>query len=188
MSEAKDRLTKLCETKLQALAKELHTRDHMLHIRAFSAGLQEFVEAITFLDLCAGRPIAGWKDIIEKHLTYADAESWTCPLPPMEYMLGLQDTTGELMRKSINSLGSGDVNECTAVCEVLRALYVNYLSIGPTYNREWARKMSTLRQSLLKAEFVCYNIKVRGKEAAKWSAAQSGGMTHGKDSEDEGIA
>lgn len=187
--EAKERLEKLCESKFQLIAKEMDTRDTQLHIRAFSAGLQEFIEAFTFYELCADEPISSWQGIVDTHLSYTEdnGDVLKCPIPPIEYMLGLQDTTGELMRKCINSLGSGDVDQCTTVCQILRKLYENYISVGPTFNREWSRKMSTLRQSLLKSEFVCYNIKVRGKEAAKWSAAQAQAATVGHD-EDEGIA
>lgn len=45
-----------------------------------------------------------------------------------------------------------------------------FLGIGPTWNKDMSRKISTLRQSMLKSEMVCYNIKVRGTEAAKWGA------------------
>lgn len=33
-----------------------------------------------------------------------------------------------------------------------------------------SRKIFTMRQSLLKVEMVCYNVKVRGGEAAKWGS------------------
>lgn len=189
LAEAKDRLEKLCETKFQSIAKEMKDRDTQLHIRAFSAGLQEFIEAFTFYELCSEKPLSGWTALTDNHLQYEEG-SLKCPLPPMEYMLGLQDTTGELMRKSINALGAGDVDQCFVVCQILRKLYENYISVGNTFNREWSRKMSTLRQSLLKSEFVCYNIKVRGKEAAKWSAAQAQPIVAkgGFGSDDEGIA
>lgn len=199
LTEAKERLIKLCEFKFRTIAQEMKGRDTHLHIRAFTAGLQEFIESYTFYEICAQLPISSWKEIAEKHMTYsdpptdADKESpnavFKCPIPPIEYMLGLQDTTGELMRKSINALGAGDVDQCTIMCQILRKLYENYISVGPTFNREWSRKMSTLRQSLLKSEFVCYNIKVRGKEAAKWSAAQAANSVSGPShEEDEGIA
>lgn len=42
--------------------------------------------------------------------------------------------------------------------------------MGQTRNREMSRKIFTMRQSLLKVENVCYNVKVRGGEAAKWGS------------------
>lgn len=193
LMEAKDRLTKLSETKFQQIAREMIGLDEQKFIRGFTAGLQEFIEAFTFYELSAQLPISSWKAIVEQHLTYPGEDApFQCPLPPMEYMLGLQDTTGELMRKSVNALGAGDVDQCTEVCNILRRLYENYIAVGPLFNREWSRKMTTLRQSLLKSEYVCYSIRVRGKEAAKWSATQvpavpQGGGS-GKYSDDEGIA
>lgn len=40
--------------------------------------------------------------------------------------------------------------------------------MGQFRNREMSRKVYTMHQSVLKVEKVCYNVKVRGKEAAKW--------------------
>lgn len=47
------------------------------------------------------------------------------------------------------------------------------------------RKIATMRQSVLKVENVCYNIKVRGGEAAKWGAVET---DKPKADEDEGFA
>lgn len=44
------------------------------------------------------------------------------------------------------------------------------MSLGRTHNKEISRKIYTLRESVLKVENVCYNVKVRGGEAAKWGA------------------
>lgn len=43
----------------------------------------------------------------------------------------------------------------------------SYISLNCQRARELWRKITTMRQSMLKAENVCYNVKVRGGEAAK---------------------
>lgn len=48
-------------------------------------------------------------------------------LPQTDYMLGIADLTGELMRKAINSISSGDSHECFYACQVVRDLYTGYL-------------------------------------------------------------
>lgn len=79
--------------------------------------------------------------------------------------------TGEVMRRGINGLGNGNLDVCFESSQFLQQLYTAYIKInGITHNREMGRKISTLRQSLLKTEMVCYNIRMRGGEAAKWGA------------------
>lgn len=51
----------------------------------------------------------------------------TTLLPHTDYMLGIADLTGELMRKAINSISSGDSKECFQSCQVVRDLYTGYL-------------------------------------------------------------
>lgn len=48
-------------------------------------------------------------------------------LPEIDYMLGLTDLTGELMRKAINSISSGDSDECFQACQVVRDMYTGFL-------------------------------------------------------------
>lgn len=58
-------------------------------------------------------------------------------------------------------------------------------------NRGLATKVSVLRQSLLKVEHVCYNIKVRGKEAGTLSlmmAADRAGGGGASPDDDEGFS
>lgn len=50
-----------------------------------------------------------------------------------------------------------------------------------------SRKFYTMHQSVLKAEKVCYNVKVRGSEAAKWSANDAADKDR-DDHDDEGFA
>lgn len=90
---------------------------------------------------------------------------------PTEYILGLSDLSGELMRRCINSLGSGETDICMETCKVLQQFYTGYTSLNVQRCRELSRKIYTMRQSVLKAEHVCYNVKVRGGEAAKWGDA-----------------
>lgn len=143
MSEAFTRLSTLCTNSFANIAKELDGRDPYQYARAYSAGLQEFVEAFTYYDYLANDSIQNWKDIQQK-LTYApkveensDAtivetedqppavvtKELTCLVQPVEFMLGLADLSGELMRKCINALGSGDVETCHKACNFIQHLY-----------------------------------------------------------------
>ncbi|KAL1436780.1 hypothetical protein MTO96_049324 [Rhipicephalus appendiculatus] len=83
---------------------------------------------------------------------------------PLDYMLGIADLTGELMRKCINAVGQGDLEEPFVLCRFLRDMYTGFLGFGKTAGREMSRKVWTLFQSVRKVENACYTIKVRGSE------------------------
>lgn len=153
LAEAFPRLVSLCTKQFASIAKELHNIDPYQYARAYSAGLQEFIEAFTYYNYLQGDHIMNWNSL-EKKLTYtikADGE-WENtmfgkavddeqpePAPdasvegdvvyakllvqPLEFMLGLADLSGEIMRKCINSLGNGDVDECNAACNFIKSLY-----------------------------------------------------------------
>lgn len=209
-AEAKNRLQQLCRTHFATIAKELHGQDPYQFLRAYTAGLQEFIEAYTFCEYVSASNISHW-NAIQDQLRYkvkphedndkkpakeeqeeAEPEEidMICPLPPMEFALGVGDLAGEVMRKCINSLGSGDVESCFDHCRFLQELYKGFISVVNAKNREFSQKLSTLRQSLLKSETVCYNVKVRGGEAAKWGSTDDAGfigMAKDHADEDEGV-
>ena len=87
-------------------------------------------------------------------------------VPPMEYMLGVADLTGELMRMAIISVSKGDLDQPYKICAFMRIIYEAFVSYG-NVSRELPRKLSTLKQSLQKVETACYTLQVRGSEIPK---------------------
>lgn len=87
-------------------------------------------------------------------------------VPPSEYILGVADLTGEMMRRAINSVSAGDFDRPFEICKFLQDIEAAYASLGNA-NREVYRKLHTLRQSLRKVEAACYTLKVRGSEVPK---------------------
>lgn len=133
------RLLALITTHFANIAKELRGLDQYQYARAFSAGLQEFVEAFTYYEYINSGKIIDWSDLQNK-MTYQEEENlatqetdqlvgeegkkvFKCLLQPMEFMLGLADLSGEVMRRCITSLGSGDVQTCFKACTFLQSLY-----------------------------------------------------------------
>ena len=84
----------------------------------------------------------------------------------MEFMLGVADLTGELMRTAIMSVGEGDLDYLMKICDFMRIIHDAFLSYGNTA-RELSKKMWTLKQSLEKVENAAYTLKVRGSEIPK---------------------
>jgi len=94
-------------------------------------------------------------------------------LTPIDYILGVADLTGELMRLCINSLGMGKTDDCFKVCSFAQALSLEFSKLGHIRSREYGYKMHTFQQSLQKMETTCYNIVVRGEEMPKSLLASS---------------
>lgn len=173
MAEAKRRLDQLVKESLFNIAKELSSEDPHLYHRAFTFGLQEFIEAYTFFHHIKEKTLHHW-DVYQDMLMYKinspegdaskECETLSTMLSPEDYVLGIADLSGELMRKCINNSSSGDVKACFETCEVVKKLYAGFLSVGCCKTKQMSTKTNTLMQSLLKMEKVCYNISVRGKE------------------------
>ncbi|KAH8295252.1 hypothetical protein KR018_009117 [Drosophila ironensis] len=195
LEEARQRLSKLLSVNFRAVALELRDQDVYQFRAAYSPGLQEFIEAYTYMEYLCNEDapvgekahISDWQALqavmqyVEEKEPAQDEVSDVPPaeevpvkfqffVDPTEYILGLADLTGELMRRCINSLGSGDTDTCLETCNTLQHFYTGYISLNCQRARDLWRKITTMRQSVLKAENVCYNVKVRGSEAAKWGA------------------
>lgn len=132
--------------------------DPYQYARAYSAGLQEFVEAYTYYNyLRSVDSVLTWNEV-QKQLTYAEEipdqvevekqdtaqtegsednengaakpihkdivlKEYKCLVQPIEFMLGLADLGGEVMRRCINSLGNGEVDTCFKICKDMQQLY-----------------------------------------------------------------
>jgi len=84
-------------------------------------------------------------------------------IPPAEYILGILDIAGELMRIAVHSVGTGDKDTPFVICRTLRELCT---AMSTLYGiaRELPQKLSSMRLSLAKVEAACYAIHVRGSE------------------------
>ncbi|KAL4720381.1 hypothetical protein ACJJTC_001080 [Scirpophaga incertulas] len=133
ISEANNRLQALIDGPIKNIGIEMHNCPAYLHWRAVTAGFQEFVEAKTFCSLMENGVIITFHDLskqfeyIEKDENEANEKTIMTLLPHIDYMLGLADLTGELMRKAINSIASGDSDECFKACQNVRDLYTGFL-------------------------------------------------------------
>ncbi|MEJ1284287.1 translin-associated factor X [Cricetulus griseus] len=166
--------------KILQVAQELSGEDmHQFH-RAVTTGLQEYVEAVSFQHFIKTRSLISVEEI-NKQLTFTTEESktpssdgqdkqlvtWRLKITPVDYLLGVADLTGELMRMCINSVGNGDIDTPFEVSQFLRQVYDGFSFIGNTGPYEVSKKLYTLKQSLAKVENACYALKVRGSEIPK---------------------
>ncbi|XP_075978574.1 translin associated factor X [Anticarsia gemmatalis] len=193
LKEADDRIQKLISGPIKSIGLELENSPAYLHSRAVTAGFQEFIEARTLYSLMATKEIIPYTEV-QKEFSYSvkneqeEERSIVTMIPETDYMLGLADLTGELMRKAINSISSGDSDECFHACQVVRDLYTGYLGITGT--RLIGKKLNVTRANVFKVEMAVYALRVRGGEApptlllpaapAEWEAS---GTTNFSDDE-----
>ncbi|KAM6956515.1 translin-associated protein X [Aplochiton taeniatus] len=168
--------------KIGQIAEELRGEDLNQFHRAFTAGIQEFVEALSFQHFIRHRTLISLEEINAKlvfmredkkdHKDSAEGLSMgaavlTFHVTPTDYLLGVADLTGELMRMCISSVGNGDMDTPFQVSQFLRQIHDGFSYIGNTGPYEVSKKLHTLRQSLAKVEDACYTLRVRGSEIPK---------------------
>uniref|UniRef100_A0A9L0TPT2 Translin-associated protein X n=2 Tax=Equus caballus TaxID=9796 RepID=A0A9L0TPT2_HORSE len=191
--------------KILQVAQELSGEDmHQFH-RAITTGLQEYVEAVSFQHFIKTRSLISM-DEINKQLIFttedngkenktscSDAQdkqfgTWRLKITPVDYLLGVADLTGELMRMCINSVGNGDIDTPFEVSQFLRHVYDGFSFIGNTGPYEVSKKLYTLKQSLAKVENACYALKVRGSEIPKHMLADVFSVKTEMIDQEEGIS
>jgi predicted translin family RNA/ssDNA-binding protein len=210
ISDVEKKLAELERTKWYQVAVELDNEDPFLFLRAYSPGLQEYIEAVslyyytkshTLVDLAtiqhkltftpcqhpdlqstnnlppavkvtSDAQLVGSSALNEPVLSIGATEltmstssqsSVSVHIPPIDYILGLADVTGELMRLAVHSAGVGDTKTPFDVCCVLRQICTALASFDGI-GREFQQKLSTLRQSITKVEAACYAIHMRMSE------------------------
>jgi len=191
MEEAEKRLADLRETLWLQVCKELRHEDHYQYIRAYSAGLQEWIEALSFYYFLKFKKISSFAYVQQQLEFKLDKSEETVSntseqsekeadndnsekvvvmvtVPQSEYILGIADLTGELMRNAINALGAGNMEICFVLLEILQSMAEGFGKLSRKDTpREFGQKLWTLKQSCKKVENACYAISVRGTEIPK---------------------
>ncbi|XP_037128271.1 translin-associated protein X isoform X2 [Syngnathus acus] len=171
---------KLCgvREKIGQIAEELRGEDIYQFHRAFTAGIQEYVEAASFQHYIRHRSLISLEEI-NASLVFMKGDEGsadtlsseprvtTFQVMPADYLLGVADLTGELMRLCISSVGNGDIDTPFQLSQFLRQIHDGFSYIGNTGPYEVSKKLHTLRQSLGKVEDACYTLRVRGSEIPK---------------------
>lgn len=143
---------------------------------------QEYIEAVTFAHFLRHGTLLSWSDIrsslsnLPSQEGEASEKSTAIEVPLIDYLSGVADLTGELMRAAINSIAAGNQSRPLQICEFLTRVYGGFSlfpnSVSSSY-RDWSTKMRTFRQSLSKVENVCYTLKLRGTEVPDYMLAEA---------------
>ena len=154
---------------LEKISLELIDEAPYKFARAYSGGMQEFVEAVTFLHYIKTNELLNYGTLCKRYLSFdttinADCAYSNILLTPTDYILGIADLTGELMRMCINQISTGNHERAHEICFFLRELHDQFLVLPSRQIKDFKQKMTVLGQSLKKVENACYNLQLRGME------------------------
>ncbi|PPQ90409.1 hypothetical protein CVT25_014927 [Psilocybe cyanescens] len=132
------------------LQPELESERFWRYQRQVSPGLQEYIEALSFAHYLDHGSLITFDEVQKTLMTPEGVEYF--PLTLSDYLLGLSDLTGELMRFAISGIANkGGRKRATEVCAFVRRCKSDFEGMTP-YIRELRKKQSVTTQSLEKIE------------------------------------
>ncbi|GMH01814.1 hypothetical protein Nepgr_003653 [Nepenthes gracilis] len=148
------------------LVKQLQGTDFWKLRRAYSPGIQEYVEAATFCKFCRTGTLLDLDEINAALLPLSDPSIEPLQINILDYLLGLADLTGELMRLAIGRISDGDLEFAMEICRFVRNIHRELTLLVPDMDDsiDMKTKMDTMLQSVMKIENACCSVHVRGSE------------------------
>lgn len=187
--EAEETLNTLRKTKFLSIARELKNEDANYFMNTYRPGLQEYIEADSFLYYLRNSSLLDWKTV-RKSLTFdenpaipaAEDGSSTAEkeenclkveVTLVDYLCGVGDLTGELMRLGINYVSAGNFSKPAEICMFLNQLYRGFALLGHgVVSKDFNFKLRVAKQNLEKIEHACYVLKLRGSEVPEHLLAE----------------
>ncbi|KAK3163502.1 hypothetical protein QOZ80_1AG0004530 [Eleusine coracana subsp. coracana] len=166
LSKAENDLATVVNQYIGKLVKELQGTDFWKLRRAYTFGVQEYVEAATFCRFCKTGTLLTLTEINESLLALSDQSVEPLQINVLDYLLGVADLSGELMRLAIGRISDGEVECAKNICSFVRDIYRELTLVVPLMddNSEMKKKMEVMLQSVVKIENACFSVHVRGSE------------------------
>lgn len=165
-----------------AIAPDLQDLDSHRYARQISGGIQEYIEALSFHHYLLEGTLVPLSSIQE-------AVHGLVEISPADYILGIFDLVGEIMRFGITTIAMrGDVKK---MLQDLRELRMQFEGLDTSagnglLGKEVGKKMGVMRTCVEKVEAAVCSLIVRGSERPKgWipefsTERASGGTTSGR--------
>jgi translin len=129
-------------SKIKAMMKKLPEKHYTEMI---STAWQEYVEAMTFLIYVKENRLPTRREL--------GVETY-------EYLLGMCDLTGELMRKAVNHVIKGNISEVEKINSLVNDIYHEFLKFN-LGNSELRKKSDQIKWNLEKLESILYDLKIK---------------------------
>uniref|UniRef100_A0A915I005 Translin-associated protein X-like protein n=1 Tax=Romanomermis culicivorax TaxID=13658 RepID=A0A915I005_ROMCU len=133
--EAEDRFEILKQSKFFHIAQELRDEDPHQFSHPIKPGMQEFIEALSFYHFLKFDRLIDFKQV-RKFFNFEAKECNDDRVHPQiivsgeDYLSGIGDLSGELMRLAINYISAGDFEKPCRIVDFLRQLYNHFSSIS----------------------------------------------------------
>ncbi|CAO2193017.1 unnamed protein product [Urochloa humidicola] len=166
LSKAENDLAAVVNNYIGKLVKELQGTDFWKLRRAYTFGVQEYVEAATLCRFCKTGTLLSLAEINDSLLALSDKSVEPLQINVLDYLLGVADLSGELMRLAIGRISDGEVEYAKKICAFVRDIYRELTLVVPLMddNNEMKKKMEVMLQSVVKIENACFSVHVRGSE------------------------
>ncbi|KAJ7129990.1 Translin [Mycena crocata] len=159
-TSARERLSEV-NAIFAAIRPELVGERFWRYQRQVSPGLQEYIEALSFAHYVEHGSLISYQQVQD---ALCDSDGPFFPLTISDYLLGLSDLTGELMRFAISNIARrGGRPKASLVCAFVRGCKSDFEQFTP-YVRDLSKKQSVTANSLEKIEAAAYAVAVRGSE------------------------
>eukprot|EP00474_Spongospora_subterranea_P010824 CRZ11282.1 hypothetical protein [Spongospora subterranea] len=146
-----------CLEKIRAkfgrVGEMMHTESERYRFqKAVSPGYQEYVEAESFHYFLSTNGGLISKKLIWERLCRSCPDICLPPFSTSDYLLGIADLSGEVMRKTVDWALNGDMQAVTNSCIFLQKLLCGIVSLSAEVIKEWPNKVTCFRESTIKVE------------------------------------
>ena len=178
----------IISSQFSSISRDLQGLNAHRYARQISGGCQEYIEAATFEHYLMTAKLVSYHEAAAQ-LKQLYPEGPGVELSPEDYLLGVYDMTGELMRFAITAMATNgslptissleepeaaesgtpsrsERNVLTDMRELRSALESLDCGLGP-FAKDVDKKMAVMRQSVEKVEKALYGLTVRGAERPK---------------------
>ncbi|XP_044466409.1 translin-associated protein X isoform X2 [Mangifera indica] len=166
LKKAEEDLAAVTDQYMSRLVKELQGTDFWKLRHAYSPGVQEYVEAAIFCKFCRTGALLNIEEINASLLQLSEPAIEPFQINVLDYILGLSDVTGELMRLAIGRISDGELEFAQQICRFTRDIYRELTLLVPLMDdgSDMKTKMDTMLQSVVKIENACFSVHLRGSE------------------------
>ncbi|KAI0274848.1 Translin [Gloeopeniophorella convolvens] len=160
-AEAKAKLAEI-RVLLRNVTHELQGERFWRYASNISGGLQEYIEALSLAHYIEHGRLVSYQEVKED--LRDEAGQPLCPLSVSDYILGVSDLTGELMRLAISSISKpGGRTKASQISSFVRGCKSDFETLTP-HIHELRKKQVVTSQSLRKIESAAYTIAIRSSE------------------------
>ncbi|KAI8878174.1 Translin [Backusella circina FSU 941] len=163
--EATDKQKEIIQL-FKTLSNDIQGLNYHRYSRSFSGAFEEFIEAVAFHHYLVHEKIIQ-KNELDAYFKDEETDTQWLEVRSQDYLLGLADFTGEMMRYAITIVSTGEYDKAMKICSILRTLDLNFDVIATAYLPILNKKMGALKSSIKKVEKACYTFQVRGSEYPK---------------------